>query len=267
VARGGPCCDLRVPDPLLPTLHDALADLVLGGRCVGCARPGRLLCRACEDRLPREPLTAWPTPTPAGLARPWAAAAYDGVVRALVVGHKEHRLLALRAPLGALLARAAAAPDAPGPLVLVPVPSRRASVRQRGYDPTYAITARAAALLRAEGYDAVARRLLVPRPGVVDQAGLDAVQRAANLAGSLCCPTAMLRRLGARLSRASVLVCDDVVTTGATAREAQRALEAVGLPVAGIAAVAATRRRLPPRSGPGQDESGGPRVPQRPDTD
>ncbi|MFC6340712.1 phosphoribosyltransferase family protein, partial [Nocardioides hankookensis] len=40
-------------------------------------------------------------------------------------------------------------------------------------------------------------------------------------------------------------VCDDVVTTGVTLREAQRALEAVGLEVAAAAAVAATRRRIP----------------------
>ena len=77
----------------------------------------------------------------------------------------------------------------------------------------------------------------------VDQAGLDAEERRANLAGSMRCATGSLSRLARRRSRAHVVVCDDVLTTGATAREAQRALEAVGLGVAGIAVAAATRRR------------------------
>jgi predicted amidophosphoribosyltransferase len=87
--------------------------------------------------------------------------------------------------------------------------------------------------------------VLRSRPGVVDQAGLDAGARAANLAGSMHCPAARLRALAARRPCARVVVCDDVVTTGATLREAQRALEAVGLDVVAVAAVAATRRRIP----------------------
>ena len=85
------------------------------------------------------------------------------------------------------------------------------------------------------------------RTPVADQAGLDAASRSANLAESMWCPSGSLRRLARRRTGGSVVVCDDVLTTGATAREAQRALEAVGLGVVAIAVAAATRRRTPHR--------------------
>jgi predicted amidophosphoribosyltransferase len=223
-------------------LRDAARDLLLGTHCVGCAHPGRLLCHDCAELLPTGARVVWPSPTPPGLVLPYAAASYDGTVKAMVLGHKERRLLALRRPLGELLAQAVAAAGTDGPLVLVPVPSRRASVRARGHDPTYSMTAGAAAALRAVGADAVAWSLLRLLPGVVDQAGLDVAERAANLARSMACSVPALRRLARSRPSARVVVCDDVLTTGATLREAQRALEGVGLTVASAAVVAATVR-------------------------
>jgi predicted amidophosphoribosyltransferase len=101
------------------------------------------------------------------------------------------------------------------------------------------VARRAAALLRATGTPAAVRPLLVPAARVRDQAGLDARARAANLHGSLRC-----RPVGGAAAGARLVVVDDVLTTGSTAREAQRALELEGLAVLGIAAVAATRRRF-----------------------
>ncbi len=228
-------------------LIDGFVDLVLGSRCVGCDRPGRPCCPACRDlcRLrATQAVPRWPTPCPAGLVPTYAVGEYDGLLRDLVLAHKERRVLALARPLGDLLAGSVGAAAPPGPLVLVPVPSRATTVRQRGHDPTLAMTRAAAALLGAEARVA---RLLRLRPGVVDQAGLDAAGRAANLAGSMTAPAHAVRRLARRCPRAHVVVCDDVLTTGATLREAQRALEAAGVPVQAAAAVAATRRRNPAR--------------------
>lgn len=238
-----------VRSPSLEPLVDAAADLLLGSRCVGCERPGRLLCPGCARTVDEPARPAWPTPVPDGLAQPWTAAGYDGTARALVLGHKERAMHGLRGPLAGLLGRAVAAAvdDAgiPGvPVVLVPVPSRPATVRARGHDPTWTITRGAAALLRHASYDVRALKLLRLRDRVADQAGLDAAARAANLAGAMCCPTASLRRLARRYDQALLVVCDDVLTTGATACEAQRALEASGLTVLGVATAAATRRRV-----------------------
>ena len=231
-------------------LRDAMADLLRGSACLGCARGGPPLCRTCAGGLHTEPAPAWPSPTPPGLVTPYAAGEYDGLLRDLLLAHKERAVLSLAEPLGRLLAGsvAAALPSA-GAVVLVPVPSRRAAVRARGHDPTWSLTRAAAAHLRHDGRDVVGHRLLAVRGSLLDQAGLTAQQRSANLAGSLHCPSSALRRLSRRRRRAHVVVVDDVITTGATAREAQRALEASGVRPRAVAVVAATRRRLSSRRG------------------
>jgi predicted amidophosphoribosyltransferase len=231
-------------DRMTATVLDGAIDLLLGGSCVGCARPGRLLCPACRAELPDAPAPAWPTPVPPGLVEPWAAGVYEATLRAMVLGLKERRLLGLTVPLSRLLATAVACELPRGsPVVLVPVPSRPRTVRARGHDPTHAITVRAGRQLKSGGFDVETRRLLRLRAGVVDQAGLDAGQRAANLAGSMQARTSSVRRLLLRRPHVRVVVCDDVLTTGSTSREAQRALEAAGLDVVRVAAVAATPRR------------------------
>lgn len=228
------------------TLRDGAADLLLGATCVGCGARGRMLCGSCRALLPSAGRPAWPSPVPQGLVPPYAVGDYDGALRAMVVGHKDRGQLRWNAELGRLLALAvtAAAEDlsADGSLLLVPVPSRPGSGRRRGHEPTWRMVARAAREL-ARHRPVLAARLLVSRGGVADQRGLDARGRAANLGGSMTCPSAGLRRVARRRAAWHVVVCDDVLTTGSSAREAQRALEAVGLPPVAVATVAATRRR------------------------
>lgn len=243
------------PDIDARTVRDGLLDLFLGGSCLGCHAPGRLLCAGCRETLPCEAAVRWPTPLPEGLAAPYSVAPYDGLVRDLVIGHKERHLVSLRRVLGELLGTAVLAVlearRAHGAVLLVPVPSRSASVRARGRDVTRDMTERACRVVHEAGggrYDVTLAPLLRSRPGVLDQAGLDVASRRANLTGSMACSTRGLRRLSGRHPSAHVVVCDDVLTTGATLWEAQRALGAAGVSVLGHATVAATIRR-----GPSQD--------------
>ncbi|RYC11356.1 ComF family protein [Nocardioides zhouii] len=203
-----------------------------------------MLCARCRAGLSTRASVAWPSPVPEGLVTPWATEAYDGAVRALVVGHKDRGQWGHRRVLGELLSRAVLAAtadlDPEVPVLLVPVPSRPGAGRQRGYEATTAIVRCAAARVRSGRQVAVAP--LVVSRGAADQAGLDAAGRAANVRHSMHCPSALLARVARRRPTAYVVVCDDVVTTGSTAREAQRALEAVGLAPVAVAAVAATQR-------------------------
>jgi predicted amidophosphoribosyltransferase len=171
----------------------------------------------------------------------------------MILGHKERRLLGLAGPLGELLATAADAAladllpvaDDRVPLLLVPVPSRPSTIRQRGHEPTTSLVRVAAARLTALGHPARWAPLLRTRPGLADQSGLGAGARAVNLAGAFRVHAPAVRRLAQGGHAFHALVCDDVLTTGATAAEAQRALRSVGLPPLAAVAVAATRRRTP----------------------
>lgn len=229
---------------------DAWLDLVHGAGCVGCAAPGRSLCPECDRGLPGFGTPVRPTPCPDGLASCFAAGEYADLLRAMVLAHKEHATFSLAAPLGRVLAAAAAAAlDPTAVTVLVPVPSRGGVVRERGHDPVLRIVRVAARRLRGSGHRVRVDQVLEQRGTVQDQAGLTSVQRAANLAGSMGVRHAARAALARSGTPLSLLVCDDVLTTGATAREAQRALEDSGLPVRAVVTVAATRKRVIP--GPG----------------
>lgn len=195
---------------------------------------------------------SWPTPCPPGLRLPVAAGEYDGALKVLVNAHKERRQFSLVRPLGAMLAHAVRelvdrSEDVPGgSWFLVPVPSRGRVVRARGHDPMMRVTRQAAGVLRRWGHPVALACLLRSVAVARDQSGLHAGERAANLGGSMRAAAGRAEALRRRWPEARFVVADDVLTTGSTAREAQRALEALGLEVVGVATVAATRKRLPP---------------------
>lgn len=226
------------------SVHDALLDLATGAACLVCGRPGRALCPACDIDLGAGSWPTRPRPCPAGLLPVFTAGGYEGALRTLLLAHKERGLHGLSRPLGRLLAHVVlgalpADPRRGSPVVLVPVSSHPAVVRARGHDPVLSLARRATHEVRRRGRPATVRRPLrvVGRPR--DQAGLGAAQRQANLEDRFCCRAAV----GHELEDACVVLVDDVVTTGATLREAQRALEAGGWTPRVAVTLAATRRR------------------------
>ncbi|MET9954958.1 ComF family protein [Streptomyces sp. NPDC006339] len=210
------------------------AGLMLPVSCGGCGRPRTALCPPCGAELTGTgPRRVRPAPEPPGLPVVHAAAPYEGAVRALLLAHKERGALPLARPLGEALADAVEAATGPVgatgdlPLLLLPVPSSRRSVRARGHDPTRRIALAAAGRLRRTGRAARVLPVLRQRRPVADQAGLGARGRLANLDGALGVAPGGVRLLDeAARAGGRVVLVDDLMTTGASLAEAARALAA-----------------------------------------
>ncbi|MGH9475238.1 MAG: ComF family protein [Terriglobales bacterium] len=144
------------------------------------------------------------------------AAAYRGAGRELLHLFKFRGVR----PAGAWWAErlAALAPQLPEmPEVVVPVPLGRKRLRERGFNQSGIIAQRLAHRLGCD-YEPLALRRRRETP---PQSSLPLAERARNLTNAFAAD-------GARVAGRRVLLVDDVLTTGATARAAARALRRAG---------------------------------------
>lgn len=214
----------------------ALLDLLLPRRCAGCAGPYGPLCPDCRTLMARGPHPCVPR---RGCPPAWATSRYAGRQRRVLLTYKEHGDPRLAEALGERLAAALRASGRAGSdVLLVPVPVRWGDRSRHG--PVARLT-RECARVAGPGYVRGTARLLRYRYAARPQAGLGRVERLANRVGAF-----VARPLPPEFPGCSVVVVDDVLTTGATLAEAARALRAEGVPVLG-AVVVAERERPPPR--------------------
>lgn len=207
-----------------------MLDLVLPLECGGCGFPSTRWCDACAAALqvPADrPHLLSPRIDPG--VPVFALGRYAGARRRAVVAIKEHGRRDMTAPLARALAvgihRLATWGIVGLPLTVVPAPTRRAAARRRGGDPV----ARVAVAATAAHPDIAVCGALRTEGPARDSVGLSSSARERNIVGRV--------RLVDRPA-GEVLVVDDVVTTGATAREAVRTLVAGGVAVTAVLALA-----------------------------
>jgi predicted amidophosphoribosyltransferase len=192
-------------------LVHVVTGLVVPPLCAACGRYCRadaVLCTRCSRTL------AAATPIlaggPQGIDRVWSSAPHDGVARSLVGALKFRRLL----PVAELMA------DrmhwlAPGHLLggaVVPVPAAPPRLRRRGFDPAGELAAALATRLELELAPCLARR------GSGHQVGRRRAERIGH--------PPRIEAVGE--APRSVLLVDDVLTTGATLTACAAALREAG---------------------------------------
>jgi ComF family protein len=203
--------------------------------CAPCARTVEWIDRACArcaapKRGARDPCSECAERTP-GFDAAAAASRYEGPVRDAIVAFKVTGERRIGRVMAGWLLRPARRLSAPGAMTWVP--STKHTVSQRGFVPAEEV---ARAFARATGRRAVA--LLRKIRETSDQHGLSAAERFANLAGAF---------EACRAIAGTVLLVDDVLTTGATAGACAHALRDAGAERVEVLAVARAplRRRAP----------------------
>lgn len=267
----------------LKSAGGSLSEVLMPRTCPCCAVPvaygaGSPLCEACLPQLHSAlakvervyvPLSSGDGAAGGGAPEVRAASRYEGIMPRALLALKNAGRTDLLPLLGEGLARSVYellrarraeiqhGSSAPVEVLLIPAPSSAQSVRRRGYAPANLLVQEAVrqlnkrlpASVRVRAVDVIGyapRNRRGSGASIIsdaisgaqnEQKGLGAVGRAERMHGAL-------RVMEPALCTGRVsIICDDVVTTGATASEMVRVLQESGSRVLGVCAVAAVPKK------------------------
>jgi len=214
---------------------DGLLSIVAPHHCSGCGKTGSLLCDNCKYNIIYETKTVcFVCQRPCGASgicntcnTPYSRAWYVGerkdALQRLVGLYKFERTKSAYLVLADLLT--SSLPYFPGDIVVVPVPTAAAHIRQRGYDHTLLFAKRFADIRGLE-----LSRALTRITGTT-QRHVGALERQAQAERAFVANKSLN-------SDKTYLLIDDIATTGATLRYAAKALKDAGAGDVWVVAVA-----------------------------
>lgn len=208
---------------------ERLFELIAPDDCVVCGDEGSLLCEACRiselivpapacfrcGAVSRGGVTCQKCRKSSPLSFVWAASSYEGPAKELVALYKYQSKRSAASPLASAMMGVVDRPTLDKCLVTsIPTSSRR--IRQRGFDHARRL---AEEIAKSSPFD---YHKLLLREFDVHQVGATKAIRRQQVAG-------MFEVLDAQKVRGgTVLLVDDVLTTGATLEEAARTLKRAG---------------------------------------
>jgi competence protein ComFC len=216
--------------PFVHRIKEISLDLLFPLQCIECGDEGNLLCARCSQALPEiEPPVCRRCGTPTGGSRLCRACSshspviegirslfpFEGTARKAVLRLKYGHLKTMAVPLGELMADYLRRNPLPVRLI-VPVPLHPKRLRQRGYNQASLLADRVSQITGLPALEGMVRT----RDTVSQTRTMSAAQRRENVAGAFRCRQ--------KLDGESILLVDDVCTTGATLNACARALKAAG---------------------------------------
>jgi ComF family protein len=162
---------------------------------------------------------------------------YEGVLRDLVHLFKYQGIKPAGKLLGKLLYQSASTMSLPESLIVVPVPLWLGKRQTRGFNQAEAIARTFMSFQRSSSIQ-LETAVLVRTRDTASQTGLTRHQRRANVRGAF----AVVRQ--DKVKGRSVLIVDDVMTTGTTAGECARVLRRAGAKEVFVATVARATKEV-----------------------
>ncbi len=202
-------------------------DLIFPPRCAGCGQIDTAFCEECQHQARTVPLVG-KVPATAPLVGAATTAEHSGILREMVQALKYENARLLARPLGERLAACLEAQDWTIDMI-VPVPLHTSRLRERGYNQSQLLGEHVAALTGIGCIPAALQRIRATQ----SQVTMTAQERLTNVRDAFTAnPSSAAGR--------TILLIDDVYTTGATLSACAEALLLVGaLAVYGLTVTAA----------------------------
>lgn len=211
------------------TIVERVLQNIAPHHCSGCGNVGSLLCPYCKYDIIHEPFLGCIvcgnssrvgicTIHDAPIQRSFVVSERSGVLEALIDGLKFHNVKAAAKDLAALLDERL--PLLPEGTIIVPIPTVRSHIRQRGYDQVELIARH------------LAERRQVTIVRALERVGKDTQHKLGREDREVAAKRAFVLNSRVRVEKDSpILLLDDIITTGATVLQATQTLQPLGVPV------------------------------------